>query len=321
MWHLRITWAAAGLIAALAAGAAWAQGRASLAVQDDRGVTVQAPVTPKRVAGISYLATDLALALGIKPYATTYMTGGRTPDFLLGLTKDMVQLGQRAKPNLEILSNAKPDLIIAMKRYTAANAQHLEKIAPYLAFNMELLSESEKEVAELAKVFGKPERGQQLNAAFKQHLQDYTNRAPKSVHPRFLIMWAGDTPFSLHDESTAASIAIRLGGINVAGPMSRAGRFGSALSLETLLEKNPEVIFVYDSGPDRPHENNPIWKELSAVKNKRVHYVGDHWVEANGPIAREIVLREAAHCLYPDTFPAINVRAEASKLIPAALQQ
>ncbi|MBC3869331.1 ABC transporter substrate-binding protein [Undibacterium oligocarboniphilum] len=324
MRHLRTIWAAGSAIVALAAltsGPACGQDKPGFVVRDDRGVTVRLSAAPKRVAGISYLAADVSLALGIKPFATTYLTPGRAPDFLLGLTRDMVQLGQRAKPNLELLSKAKPDLVIAMRRYTAANAQHLEKIAPYVAYNMELFSESEKEVTELSRILGKPERGKELNATFRQHLQDYANKAPKAVHPRFLIMWAGATPFSFHDENTAASIAIGLGGVNIAGPMTQGGRFGTELSLESMLEKNPEVIFVYDSGPDRPHENNPIWKQLSAVKNKRVHYVGDHWVETNGPIAREIVLREAAHYLYPGTFPAVDVRAEAVKLIPAGLQK
>ena len=102
--------------------------------------------------------------------------------------------------------------------------------------------------------------------------------------------------------------------------MTQNGKFGQELSLETMLEKDPQVIFVYDSGPDRPHENNPIWKQLTAVKNGRVHYVGDEWVETNGPIGRELVLREAAHYLYPDTFPAVDVKAEAAKLIPTELQ-
>ncbi len=319
--HFCITWVAGGVVAALVLGAAIAQDKQGLVVQDDRGATVRVTAVPKRIAGISYLAADVSLALGIKPFATTYMTAGRAPDYLLGLTKDLVQLGQRARPNLELLADAKPDLIIAMRRYTFFNAQHLEKIAPYVAYNMELLSESEREIAELARILGKPERGEELNATFRQHLQDFANKAPRNVHPRFQIMWAGEMPISFHDENTAASIAIKLGGVNITGPMVPGGRFVTPLSLDVMLEKNPEVIFVYDSGSDRPHENNPIWKELSAVKNKRVHYVGDQWVEANGPIAREIVLREAAHYLYPDTFPAVSVRAEASKLIPASLQK
>ena len=72
---------------------------------------------------------------------------------------------------------------------------------------------------------------------------------------------------------------------------------------------------------DRAHENNPIWQQLAAVKNNRVYYAGDQWAEADGPIAREILLREGAHLLYPDTFPAIDIKAEAAKLIPASLQK
>ena len=310
---------AAGLLAALATAPAVAEDAKSASIEDDRGTAVQVAASPKRIASVSYLAADVALALGIKPIATTYMTAGRDPDFLLGLTKDMKQLGQRAKPNLELLSEAKPDVIVAMRRYTVGNAAQFEKIAPYIAFNMELLSESYQEVTDLSKLFGKPERGAELNADFKKHLEETSQKAPKAVHPRFVIMWGGDTPFAFHTENTAASIVGAVGGDNIAGPMTRDGRFGVELSLETILEKDPEVIFVYDSGPNRPHENNPIWQQLSAVKNGRVHYVGDQWVETNGPIAREIVLREAAHYLYPESFPKVDVRTEAAKLIPAEL--
>ncbi|RWC27790.1 ABC transporter substrate-binding protein [Mesorhizobium sp.] len=310
-----------GLAACLGAGVALAGGAKTLSIVDDRGVAVEVPAGPERLASISYFATDVALALGLKPVATTYMVAGRDPDFLLGLTNDIKHIGQRAKPNLELLSETKPDLIIAMKRYTAGNAEQLQKIAPYVAYNMELLSESYSEVAQLSKILGKPERGEELNAEFKKHLAEFGERTPKGVHPRFQIMWGGDTPFSFHTENTAASIVAALGGDNIAGPMDPGGKFGLELSLETMLEKDPEVIFVMDSGPDRPHENNPIWGQLSAVKNGRVHYVGDEWAETNGPIGREIVLREAAHYLYPDTFPQVDVKAEAAKLIPVDAQK
>lgn len=292
-------------------------------ITDDRGVTVEVPVTPQSVAAVSYLAVDVGLALGVAPrhFAVTYMTKGRNPDFLLGLTREMKLLGQRAKPNLELVSEAKPDLIVAMKRYTIGNAASYQAIAPYLAYNMERYDESFREVSALARIFGQPERGEALNASFKRHLADYVAKAPKNVHPRFVIMWGGDTPFAFHTENTAASIVAALGGDNIVGPMTHDERFGMEMSLEAMLEKDPEVIFIYDSGPDRPQENNPIWSQLSAVKNGRVHYVGDQWVETNGPIAREVVLREAAHFLYPGTFPAVNVRAEAAKIIPAALQK
>lgn len=293
---------------------------ATQVVTDDRGVEVKVPTHPKRIASISFFADDLALALGIKPVASTYMVDGRPPEFLLGLTKDMTQIGQRAKPNLELLSEAKPDLIVAIRRYTVGNAPQLEKIAPYVAYNMELLDGSDKEIEHLSKVLGKPERGIELNKAFRAHLSEIAQKAPKDKHPRFAIMWGGEVPFAFHDENTSASIVKAIGGENIAGAMTPGGEFGIDLSLETMLEKDPEVLFIYDYGPDRPHENNPIWNQLTAVKNNRVFYVGDHWVETNGPIAREIVLREAAHYLYPDVFPKVDVKAEAAKIIPAEVQ-
>lgn len=290
-------------------------------VIDDRGVEVQIPAKPQRIASVSFFADDVALALGIKPVASTYMVADRPPEFLLDLTRDMTQIGQRAKPNLELLSEAKPDLIVAIRRYTVGNAPQLEKIAPYVAYNMELLDGSDKEIEALSKILGKPERGVELNKEFRAHLADTAAKAPKDQHPRYAIMWGGEVPFAFHDENTSASIVNAIGGENIAGAMTPGGEFGTDLSLETMLEKDPEVLFIYDYGPDRPHENNPIWSQLSAVKNNRVFYVGDHWVETNGPIAREIVLREAAHYLYPDAFPKIDVRAEAAKLIPAELQK
>jgi iron complex transport system substrate-binding protein len=165
-----------GLMTATAAGPAAAHDAKPLSILDDRNVTVEVPANPQRIAAISYLAVDVAFALGIKPIATTYMMPGRNPDFLGGLAKDIPQIGQRARPNLELLSAAKPDLIVAMKRYTAGYAEQLQKIAPYLAYNMELMTESYREVAELARIMGQPERGKQLNAQFKQHLADYVGR-------------------------------------------------------------------------------------------------------------------------------------------------
>lgn len=308
-----------GIGAALLAAAGAGPARA-LTVTDGAGARVEVPDHPQRLAAISYLGVDVALALGIMPVATTYMTAGRHPDFLLGLTARMAQIGQRARPNLELLSQARPDLIVAMRRYTAGNAEQLRLIAPLLSFNMELLSESYTEVAVLCRVLGNPARGEALNASFRAAIEDAARRAPAGPGPRFQVMWAGDAPFSFHTENTAASIVAALGGQNIAGPMTQGGRFGLQLSLEAMLERDPQVIFVYDSGPDRPHEANPIWRRLSAVRAGRVHYVGDHWVESNGPIARLVVLREAAHFLYADRFPAIDVKAEAARLIPASLQ-
>ncbi len=298
-------------------------GAQEMSFVDDRGIAVTVPSGAKRVASVSYFAADVALALGIKPVATTYMVEGRNPDFLLDYLDDVPQIGQRATPNLELLAQAKPDVIVAMRRYTEGNAAQYQNIAPYLAYNLELFSDSDRSITQLATILGQPERAQQLNADFKKHIEEFAAQAPKDVHPRFQVMWGGDAPWTFYTENMTAAIVTALGGENIAGhnPTPHIpDNFGLEMSLEAMLAADPEVIFVYDYGPDRPHESNPIWQMLSAVKNNRVFYVGDEWVEAHGPIAREMVLREAAHYLYPDTFPMPDIRAEAAKIIPASVK-
>jgi iron complex transport system substrate-binding protein len=296
---------------------------ARITVLDDRGAAVSVPAQPKRIASVSYFAADVALALGIKPAAATYMVQGRNPDFLGGYLEGVPEIGQRATPNLELLAQAKPDLTVAIRRYSEGHAAQYEKVAPYLAYNLELFADSDRTIAQLATILGKPERGQELNKAFKADLEAHAGKAPKDQHPRFAVMWGGDTPWVFRSENMTAAILVALGGDNIAGQNPTPAvpdNWGVEMSLETMLEQDPEVLFIYDYGPDRPHENNPIWGQLSAVKNGRVHYVGDHWVEAHGPLGRQMVLREAANLLYPDVFPKVDVKAEARKMIPAEIQ-
>ncbi|WP_090297001.1 ABC transporter substrate-binding protein [Ensifer sp. YR511] len=312
----------AGCVLGQATGAG-AEDAVTFNVIDDRGVAVTIPAKAQKVASVSYFAADVALALGLTPVATTYMVEGRHPDFLGGYLDGVKQIGQRATPNIELLAEAKPDLTVAIRRYTEGNAAQYEKVAPYLAYDLELYADSDRTIAQLATILGQPKRGQEINAAFKSDLEAFAAKAPKDKHRRFVVMWGGDIPWVFRSENMTAAILVALGGDNIAGQNptpSVPGNWGMEMSLETLLEQDPEVIFVYDYGPDRPQENNPIWQQLSAVKNGRVHYVGDHWVEAHGPIARQMVLREAAHLLYPDAFPAIDVKAEARKFIPASIQ-
>ncbi|TVZ73446.1 hypothetical protein BCL32_1674 [Rhizobium mongolense USDA 1844] len=61
--------------------------------------------------------------------ASTHTTAGREPDFLLGMTAGMKQIGQRAKPNLELLSEAKPDIALAAKEDTAIHFDAMRGVA------------------------------------------------------------------------------------------------------------------------------------------------------------------------------------------------
>ncbi|MBN3821732.1 ABC transporter substrate-binding protein, partial [Paraburkholderia sp. Se-20369] len=69
---------------------------APYSVVDDRGVTLRFDTTPHRLATISYFGADTALALGMRPVASTFLVRGRRPAYLLDRMDRVIDLGQRA---------------------------------------------------------------------------------------------------------------------------------------------------------------------------------------------------------------------------------
>ena len=299
---------------ARAAGLSLPTGEMPRTLQDDRGRTLSFTRTPQRLATISYFGADTALALGIKPVASTFLVRGRPPAYLCGRMNGVRDLGQRASANLELLTRARCDLIIAMRRYTEANAARLERIAPYLALDLETFDDSDRCIALVGAALGKPREAAQLNRHFGETLARYRrDPARTAAAPRYLFIWGtGIAPWAFYDENMTCSLLNALGGVNVAGrnPLP-AQRENTAfqISLEAMLLADPQVIFVYDDGPAEAFERNPVWQHLNAVRHARVIRVGDHWIESLGPIAREAVLADAVHALYPGEFPAADLCA------------
>lgn len=281
-------------------------------IVDDRGRTLILGRQPQRLATISYFGADTGLALGIKPVASTFLVRGRAPAYLCGRMEGVRDLGQRASANLELLASTRCDLIIAMRRYTEAHAARLERIAPYLALDLETFDDSDRSIVLVGAALGKQRAAMQLNQRFARTLAHYRAGGPRNAAPpRYLFIWGtGTAPWAFYDENMTCSLLNAIGGVNAAGsnPMP-AHRENTAfqISLETMLLADPQLIFVYDDGPAEAFESNPVWQHLNAVRQARVIRVGDHWIESFGPIAREAVLAEAAHALYPRLFPAVDL--------------
>ena len=293
------------------------QALAEVRIQDDRSKTITIAAKANRVATISFFGADVALAVGARPVATTFMVPGRNPDYLGDFSK-VANLGQRAAPNFELLSQAKPDLIVAIRRYTEKHAAKFEKLAPYAAFDLETYADADPSIVKVATALGKAKEGQALNQQFQTDVQAFAKKAPKAK-PSYLFIWGGgEAPWTFYNEHMTPAILNKLGAVNAAGGNPTPNvkdNTAFEMSLEAMLAANPDHIFVYDYGPDRPYETNPIWQQLKAVKNGKVHYVKDHWIESHGPIARQVVLREAANLLHPSTFPKVNAKAIGQKYI------
>ncbi|AKS68146.1 iron ABC transporter substrate-binding protein [Staphylococcus schleiferi] len=89
---------------------------------------------PKRVVTLYQGATDVAVALGVKPVGAVESWAQQPKyDYLKDDLKDTKIVGQEPAPNLEEIAKLKPDLIVASKVRNEKVYDQLSKIAPTIS--------------------------------------------------------------------------------------------------------------------------------------------------------------------------------------------
>jgi iron complex transport system substrate-binding protein len=290
------------LIAALLALPVSAQAEnGPVRLTDDRGKTVELAEPARRPAAISTFGADVAQALDVPPVAITNFGLDGMPDYLGPDMARVPSLGPRHQPNLERLSAIAPDLVFAIRRYTEKDGPQIEAIAPMLALDLITLQDSLTAVELAGRALGKPEQARQLNEAFMARLEALAKQSPGG-RTAAILTTGGETPFIYHDHFLTAALLERLNLDNIGGPPPNPGSgipLGYRISLEALLELNPDVIFLMPSNRQRGFTVNPIWPYLKAVKDNQVFEVPQYWKESAGPIARSLVLDDMARLLLP----------------------
>ncbi|MDQ7727783.1 ABC transporter substrate-binding protein [Halomonas sp. SpR8] len=274
-----------------------------LTIVDDRNKSVEIAQLPRTVASISSFGADVLVSLGRQVDGLSIL-GGQQSDFLGGAAVDAVNLGEVHQTNLEVLAQLSPDLTIGLRTYTEPFEQKIEEAGAFLAFDLITLEDSLRSVERATLALGAESQGSELNERFLNDLERHAERAPGGISAVFLWHW-GDVPYAFYSHHLTGHIMTQLGATNIQGnpPRGMAPADSSAISMETLLRLNPDVILSFKAD-DGPFVSHPAWPRLKAVRNNRAWRVGDQYVMPHGPLARQMVLKEMAYLLYPDHFPA-----------------
>ncbi|HBT3700473.1 TPA: ABC transporter substrate-binding protein [Klebsiella pneumoniae] len=103
------------------------------------------------------------------------------------------------------------------------------------------------------------------------------------------------------------------GALNVAAASVKGAR---QVSLEQVLEWNPQVIFVQDRYPQvvKQIENDPQWQTIDSVKHHRVWLMPEYAKAWGYPMPEALALGELwmAKKLYPARYQSIDVDSKAS---------
>ena len=284
----------------------------SVSFTDDLGRTVTAD-PPRRVAALIGSFADLWQLAGGADTLVAAADDAWT-SFDLNLGEDVVRLGGVKQINLEQLAAAQPDLVLASSN-TAAQVEllpALEQLGLKVAYFKVAEFQDYLHMLDLcSQLTGDTERFDQYGLAVESQVQAARDRAD------------GSAPTVLYIRATGAGCKVKNSRDSVLGEMLRdLGCVNIAdsdqtlleqLSLERILQLDPEYIFVVMQGADKTGAQqaldqtllaSPAWQSLTAVQQGR-YYVMDDRLYNLKPNARwGEAYEHLADILYPDAGQA-----------------
>lgn len=203
---------------------------------------------------------------------------------------DIIDLGEMQTPNLEKLLESSPDLIIVYSGVYEKIGEQLEKIAPTIAVNNHG-DDWQTPLREYGKIFAKEELAEseisRLNQLLSDNRKEFSSLSDKTF--AFLAI-RSEKELSVYvlnyvyDQET---------GLGLKAPKGYLDKNRGAISLEGLLELDPDYLFLYDDMLNTNTEDqvkalskSEVWNALSAVQKDNVYRI-DRSAFSGGPLSIE----------------------------------
>ncbi len=280
-----------------------------LTVTDDSGRTVVLKKKPERVVSLATSYLNMIDAVGGTIVGRASSKVGELPEAM----RNVPEVGWVYNINLESLIGLKPDLVIANKNQHEKFLPLLEsnKI-PVIAINPKTYDEVKDKLVVIGKIYGVPERGEAVAAKMDQQIRAVTDKLPHE-EKRIVILHATPSNVTVELENSIAGCVAKILGFKnvVAGSKNLKGKpEKTPYSMETLVEKNPEIIFITFMGNDGEIENrlradvksNPAWSSLKAVRNDKVYLLPEKLFLLNPGLNYPEAVEYMAKTVYPEVF-------------------
>lgn len=262
-----------------AGGESAAAGESFTVITDDAGRSVTLDAKPNRIAVTSASFLEPLYAVGGDVIARPDSKTKMPPQ-----AKDKTSIGKVYAIDTEALLAAKPDLVIINKGMNEKLLPALEETKiPAVVIDMKSYDDVKNEIKIFAAITGEKGKGDQLIADMDAKINSVQQKIPTEKINAVIIHSTNQGLTVQLDESIAGSIAKMLGIKNAASGMTPLENNPAAApySMETLVEQNPDIIFVTSmgnideikKGMEETINENPAWQTIPAVKNGRLYYL------------------------------------------------
>ncbi|SDZ79111.1 ABC transporter substrate-binding protein [Selenomonas ruminantium] len=275
-------------------------------VTDDLGRQVELKAKPARI-----VVTSASFLEPLEAVGGADLVVGR-PDSktkMPAYAKDITSVGKVYQIDTEKVLSCQPDLVIINKGMNEKLVEALEGSGiKTLVLDMKSYEDVKREVNTLAAVTGNKEKGEALIKDMDEKIAAVKNSIPADKR-RVSIIHSTSQGLSVQlDGSIAGSVAKMLGWENVASGSKPLEKNPDAApySMETLVEQNPEIIFVTSMGKLSAIKasmeetmQGPAWQSIPAVRDKKVYYLPQELFLLSPGIHYPEAVAEMAKCVYP----------------------
>ncbi|MFD0960669.1 ABC transporter substrate-binding protein [Paenibacillus chungangensis] len=261
--------------------------------------------TPQRIVTLYQGATDVAVALGVKPVGAVESWAQQPMyDYLKEELADTVILGSEAQPNVEEIAKLKPDLIIASKLRNEKIYENLKAIAPTVTH--ETVFQFKETVELMGQALNKESEAAELLQAWDARVADFTGKISAKLSGEWpvtvsILNYRADHA-RIYVTGYAANILNELGFIRTEYQQKEADEGKVVISLtdkEAIPSMNAGTIFYFkggfgeDEAVNKSYEEwttHPLFQQLDAVKNNRVFQVDEIAWNLGGGISNANVM-------------------------------
>ncbi len=277
-------------------------------LQDDMGRRVALSSKPQRIVVLSASFLEPLHAVGGdvvgRPDSKTQM-----PDF----AKDAASVGEVYQIDMEKVLACQPDLVIVNKGMNEKLVSTLESNGiPAVVVDMKSYDDVKRELGLFSQITGEKEKGDTLIKDMDAKIQAVQDKIPQDKK-RIAILHSTAQGLSVQlDGSIAGSVAKMLGWQNVAAGMTPLEKNPDAApySMETLVEQNPDILFVTSMGRieeikknmQQNIDSNPAWQSIPAIQKNQLYYLPQNLFLLSPGIHYPEAVETMAKLIYPEVF-------------------
>ncbi|MFQ5834681.1 MAG: ABC transporter substrate-binding protein [bacterium] len=274
-----------------------------LAVTDYLGRNVTINREPQSIISLAPSNTEILFALGL---GDRLIAVSEYCNYPLE-AQNKIKIGGFSTVNIEKVVSLKPDLVLATGGVQEAVVEELERLGlTVIALNARSIEDVLENIRLVSKAAGQLEAARELTTKLEQRIKavtDKTKDLPDSQRPRVFYEVQYD-PLMTAGPGTFIDNLIHLaGGVNIA---SDAAAKYPVYNLETLIERNPEVIIISFwhgsiAASVEGVKSRERWQNVEAVKNNRVYGINADLVSRAGPRIVD-ALEELVSYIRPELF-------------------